>query len=88
MSFSKINYLSAVLVVSKDAAKLANFYKNVLKVPLVDEQHDDEPLHYGCELGDIHFAIHPADKDQNIRQGFTLTRSTRNFLKNRVQLKA
>ena len=55
-----IEFLSAVLVISKDAEKLAAFYRDVIGLPLEDEQHGDTDKHYGCELGDLHFAIHPA----------------------------
>ncbi len=61
MAFSGVNFFSAVLLVSKDAERLASFYKNILGVPLEDEQHGEAKLHYGCELGDLHFAIHPTD---------------------------
>jgi len=64
MSFEGIDFFSAVLLVSNNAEKLADFYKNTLMIPLVDEQHGDSPLHYGCELGDIHFAIHPAENSE------------------------
>jgi predicted enzyme related to lactoylglutathione lyase len=53
-------FLSAVLIYSEDAERLARFYRDVLAVPLEEEKHGDGPLHYGCELGDVHFAIHPA----------------------------
>ena len=56
---NKIEFLSAVLLVSKDSARLAQFYKEVIGLPLEDEKHGDTELHYGCELGDLHFAIHP-----------------------------
>jgi predicted enzyme related to lactoylglutathione lyase len=57
----KIEFLSAVLLVSRDAARLASFYREVLGVPLVEEQHDDTLPHWGCTLGDLHFAIHPVE---------------------------
>ena len=69
MAFDQINYFSAILLVSKDAKRLAEFYKDILKVPLKDEQHDEEPLRYGCELGGLHFAIHPASEGQEIGLG-------------------
>jgi len=55
----KLEFLSAVLLVSRDAPRLAAFYRDVLGVPLEDERHDDTELHYGRTLGDLHFAIHP-----------------------------
>jgi predicted enzyme related to lactoylglutathione lyase len=55
----KIEFLSAVLLVSKNPERLANFYRDVVGLPLEDEEHGQTEKHYGCELGDLHFAIHP-----------------------------
>ena len=57
----KVEFLSAVLLASANHDRLAAFYRDVIGVPLEDEQHGQLLKHYGCELGDIHFAIHPAD---------------------------
>lgn len=54
-----IEFLSAVLLVSKDPKRLADFYRDVVGLPLEDEEHGETEKHYGCELGDLHFAIHP-----------------------------
>lgn len=56
----RVRFLSAALVVSPDPARLASFYRDALGIPLQPESHGDTALHYGCELGDVHFAIHPA----------------------------
>jgi catechol 2,3-dioxygenase-like lactoylglutathione lyase family enzyme len=58
MAFTSTEFLSAVLLVSKDPERLAHFYRDVLGIPLEEEQHDDTAKHYGCEVGDLHFAIH------------------------------
>lgn len=55
-----IKFLSAVLLVSHDAKRLAGFYRDVLGIPLEEERHTPSNLHWGCNLGDVHFAIHPA----------------------------
>jgi predicted enzyme related to lactoylglutathione lyase len=55
----KIQFLSAIILVSKEPARLANFYRDVIGIPLEDEEHGETEKHYGCELGDLHFAIHP-----------------------------
>ena len=36
-------------------------------LPLEDEEHGESLKHYGCELGDLHFAIHPIENfdDEN-----------------------
>jgi catechol 2,3-dioxygenase-like lactoylglutathione lyase family enzyme len=54
-----IEFLSAVLLVSKEPKSLADFYRDVVGLPLEDEEHGETEKHYGCELGDLHFAIHP-----------------------------
>ena len=61
MTPEKIEFLSAVLLVSKEPARLAAFYRQVVGLPLEDERHGDTAPHYGCELGDLHFAIHPME---------------------------
>ena len=55
-----IDDVTAILLISPNAKKLCAFYRATLGLPLEDELHDDVPLHYGCDLGDVHFAIHPA----------------------------
>lgn len=54
-----IEFLSGVLLVSQDPKRLAEFYRDVIRVPLEEEQHGDTAPHWGCTLGDIHFAVHP-----------------------------
>jgi predicted enzyme related to lactoylglutathione lyase len=60
-SLEKVEFLSASLLVSKDPDRLAKFYRDVIGVPLEAEDHGETKPHYGCELGDIHFAIHPLE---------------------------
>lgn len=60
MASQGIDFFSAVLILSDHPERLAKFYRDVLGLPLREESHDDSELHYGCELGDVHFAIHPA----------------------------
>src|SRR5512145_2844696 len=56
-----VDDVTAVLLVSRSAKKLCAFYRATLGLPLEEEVHDGMPLHYGHSLGDVHFAIHPAD---------------------------
>ena len=62
-------FVSAILIVSKNAGKLAEFYRDALGFPLEDEKHGDTELHYGCEVGDIHFAIHPFENFEDQEPG-------------------
>lgn len=59
----------AILLISQNAEGLRNFYRDALGLPLVDEVHDNVPLHYGCELGEVHFAIHPAPGWPGVQRG-------------------
>ena len=56
-----VDDVTAILLISPNAKKLCEFYKGTLGLPLEEEVHDGMPLHYGYSLGDVHFAIHPAD---------------------------
>ena len=65
----QIEFLSAVLIVSENPARLAEFYRDVVGVPLQDEAHGTSLPHYGCNLGDTHFAIHPVQTFPDRRHG-------------------
>jgi catechol-2,3-dioxygenase len=56
-----IDDVTAILLISTNAKKLCAFYRATLGLPLEEEVHDGMPLHYGYALGDVQFAIHPAD---------------------------
>jgi catechol-2,3-dioxygenase len=56
-----IDDVTAILLISTNAKKLCEFYRATLGIPLEVEVHDGMPLHYGYALGDVQFAIHPAD---------------------------
>jgi catechol 2,3-dioxygenase-like lactoylglutathione lyase family enzyme len=55
-----VRFISGVLLVSRQPERLVEFYRGVLGLPLAEERHGDTEPHWGCELGDVHFAIHPA----------------------------
>ncbi|HEY7783220.1 MAG TPA: VOC family protein [Pyrinomonadaceae bacterium] len=57
-----IDDVTAILLISPNAKRLREFYKAILDLPLEKEMHDGMTLHYGCSLGDVHFAIH-SDSD-------------------------
>jgi catechol 2,3-dioxygenase-like lactoylglutathione lyase family enzyme len=56
-----VNFVNAVLIVSEQPERLAAWYREILGLPLTDEQHEggSGALHYGCNLRGLHFAIHP-----------------------------
>ena len=56
-----VDSVGALLLISDDAERLAAFYREALGFPIQDEAHDGVPLHYGCEIDRVHFAIHPSE---------------------------
>lgn len=61
-SMEKLEFFSAIVLVSRDVRRLAEFYRDKLGLPLEEEIHPDSDVHYACEIGDIHFAIFPEPK--------------------------
>jgi len=57
-----ISSVYAILLISDDAQSLAAFYRDVVGLPIAEERHDGIPLHWGCDLGPVHFAIHPSEE--------------------------
>jgi len=56
-----VQFISGIILVSRQPERLVGFYRDVLGLPLHDERHGDSLPHWACELGDVHFAIHPAE---------------------------
>ena len=44
--FNGTNFISAILLTSRNIDRLATFYKDVLKVPLEDEQHGKSDIRF------------------------------------------
>ncbi|HYF01141.1 MAG TPA: VOC family protein [Planctomycetota bacterium] len=53
-------WVCAVLVKAREIETLAAFYRDVCGLPLQEEGPPSD-RHYGCELGDVHFAVHRAE---------------------------
>ena len=64
-----VEFLSAILLVSEDPKRLAEFYRDVVGLPLQEERHGETRPHWGCNLGEIHFAIHPIETFPDRRSG-------------------
>jgi len=61
----RLEFLSAVILVSNDAERLARFYREVLGLPLQPAQIGESHRHYECLLGDVHFAVHPLENQSH-----------------------
>jgi uncharacterized protein YndB with AHSA1/START domain len=64
-----LRFLSGILLVSPRPAQLARFYRDVLGIALEDEHHEGTRPHWGCTLGQLHFAIHPIEDFPDRRAG-------------------
>lgn len=51
--------LGVVLLLASDADRTAQFYREVLNLPLRAERHDGRHTHYACPLGSVYFTIQP-----------------------------
>lgn len=51
--------LSVVLVLASDADRTAAFYRDVIGLKLIAEQHDGRHTHYACRMGSVYFTIQP-----------------------------
>lgn len=57
--------VGAVVLFSSRPESCIEFYR-AIGLPLEREQHDDDgPVHYACELGDVHVAVFPAEGHGN-----------------------
>lgn len=84
----KTDFLAAVIVESPDSEALAAFYRDVVGVKDLEsnDDHGSQPPHYECELGDVHFAIYPAQGEvgngaSRVRLAFAVP-SMEDFIKN------
>jgi catechol 2,3-dioxygenase-like lactoylglutathione lyase family enzyme len=55
----QVDGLSVVLLLSRDVSRVGDFYREVLGLPLREEQHDGRHTHYACRLGSVYFTIQP-----------------------------
>lgn len=52
--------LASIVLFSNQPTALAEFYA-AIGAAIVDERHDDGPVHFAVELDAVHFAIYHAD---------------------------
>lgn len=60
MAPNQVDGLAVVLLLTNDTEKTAAFYRDVLGLPLVGEEHDGRHRHFACRLGANYFTIQPA----------------------------
>jgi catechol 2,3-dioxygenase-like lactoylglutathione lyase family enzyme len=61
MAVDPVQSLSVILLLARDTSRTASFYRDVLGLPLAEEEHGGRSKHYACRLGSIYFTIQLAD---------------------------
>lgn len=57
----QIRFLSAVIIHSSRAALMADFYRRLGLEMEASDHAGPGTMHFECDLGDVHFALHQAD---------------------------
>lgn len=55
-----VTSICGVILISDDVEALARFYGDSLGLTFEREDHGGLDIHYGVDIGTIHFGIHPA----------------------------
>jgi catechol 2,3-dioxygenase-like lactoylglutathione lyase family enzyme len=59
MPSSLVDSLAVVLLLTNDTERTAQFYREVLGLPLIEERHDGRHRHYAYRLGAVYLTIQP-----------------------------
>lgn len=51
--------ICGVIIAAKKPMALADFYGKVLELKFEEEDHGGLEVHYGADIGEVHFGIHP-----------------------------
>lgn len=52
-----VQEVGALILFTGEIERTVAFYREI-GVPLAEEQHEDAPVHYACDVGGVHMAIH------------------------------
>lgn len=61
--------ICGVILLSENPRSLAEFYGRVLGCTLEREDHGDLAEHFGIDVGEVHFGIHPPSNFQRVSPG-------------------
>ena len=54
-----VKSICGVILVSENPQALAEFYASALELAFEKEEHGGLDIHYGVDIGEVHFGIHP-----------------------------
>lgn len=61
--------ICGVILLSSDPRRLAEFYGRVLGCTFEREEHGDLAEHFGVDVGEVHFGIHPPSNFRRVAPG-------------------
>lgn len=65
----KVESVCGVIFTTERLNDMVGFYQNVLGLRFEREEHGDLEAHYGVNLGNLHFAIHPLSSFNETKPG-------------------
>lgn len=65
----RLRSICGVILLSNDPRRLADFYGRVLGCTFQREDHGGLAEHFGVDIGEIHFGIHPPSNFQRVTAG-------------------
>lgn len=69
-----VKSICGVIITTNNMQGMVDFYKNLVGLPLEKEEHGDLDVHYGADIGDCHFGIHPPSSFQQTNPGNATTK--------------
>lgn len=70
----RIKSICGVILTSDNVERMADFYGSLIGLPLQREEHGGLEVHYGMDLGTVHFAIHPPSDFNETARGNSATK--------------
>ena len=64
-----VKSICGVILIANNPEALANFYRQALDLPFVREDHGGLDIHFGVDIGEVHFGIHPPQNMAKPRVG-------------------
>ena len=65
----KVESVCGVIFTTERLNEMVAFYKEILGLALEPEEHGELDRHYGVNLGNLHFAIHPLSSFDEAKTG-------------------
>ncbi|WIO74120.1 VOC family protein [Porticoccaceae bacterium LTM1] len=68
-----VKSICGVILSSADPAALAKFYSAIMDISFEPEKHGNLHVHFGADIGEVHFGIHPPENLAKSATGYSTT---------------